>query len=116
MAPNAKLEYLTRFDVKHWVFNAFPEIAIPAIEGKILAKHKRLVGKGAKGLINKDGSLRKPSFTNVDDKIVRAAMANFWKVSDFGRGKRPQNGLMSHSWQALGVLSCYLAKQQAFLL
>lgn len=116
MAPDAKLEYLTRFDVKDWVFRAFPEIAIPAIERKILTKHARLVAKGAKGLINKDGFMRKPSFVNVDDKIVRSAMAHFWKISDFGKGRRPKNGLMSHSWQALGVLSCYLAKQQAFLL
>jgi hypothetical protein len=97
------------------VFRAFPEVAIPAIERKILTKDARLRAEGKPGLKNKDGSMRKPSFTNVDDKIVRASMAQFWKVSDFGKGKRPKNGLMSHSWQALGVLSCYMAKLQAFL-
>jgi hypothetical protein len=115
-APGVILEYVTRYDVKSWVINYFPEVAIPKLEKKIADKDRRLQAQGKRGLRNKDGTLRKPSFRDVDDRIVQAAMVSKWDITDTGPGKRNKYGLSKHSWQALAAGCCFLSKQQPFLL
>lgn len=113
IAHNVKIEYVSRFDVKKWVFDAFPDICLSRINKKIAYRDALFRGKGRKGLRNKDGSLRKPSFTYVDDRIVQAAMVSLWKIPDIGPGKRNKYGLSKHSWQALAAGCCFLAKVEA---
>jgi hypothetical protein len=110
-AFNVKIEYLTRYDVKSWIINTFNSLVFPLLEKRIADKDRRLQVKGKKGLRNKDGSLRKPSFRDVNDRIVQAAMVFRYNFTDTGPGKRNKCGLSKHSWQALAVGCCFLDKQ-----
>lgn len=110
--PRVTLELISRYDVKRWVFDAFPEICLPRIEAKIAYRDKWMKSKGRRGLTNKDGTLRKPSFVFVDDRIVQAAMAFYWKVDKPKPGKKNPSGLKSHNWQALACGTCFWVKYQ----
>jgi hypothetical protein len=109
------LELITRYDVKKWVFDAFPEICLPRLEKKIAYRDGWMKSKGRKGLTNKDGNLRKPSFIFVDDRIVQAAMASYWKIEKPKPGKTNPTGLKTHSWQALAVATCFMIKSREIL-
>lgn len=89
------VELIPRNNVKKWVFDTFPEIVLPTIEGKILKK----------GFVNKDGEPRKPSFVFVDDKIVTDAMKEMYGIKKPPPGKGYEYGLKSHSFQALALAS-----------
>lgn len=94
-------ELITRNEVKLWAFNTYPYIVLERINKKIEYKNKR----------NNDGKLRRPSFVYVDDRIIIAVMKEHWNIGTPKPGKRNGHGLSRHSWQALGVASCYLAKR-----
>lgn len=104
------LHFVPRGDVKYWVYEAFPEIAIPRVEKKMLLVDKTKVRQGKKGLRNKEGIMRKPSFNYVDDRIVAAAMKFLFKVPDAKVGHSNIYGLAKDSWQALGVVACFISK------
>lgn len=89
---------ISRNEVKAFVFNKYGSVAIPEIEKKIAKK----------GGVNKDGKPLKPSFQYVDDRIVKQAMKKHWGIGNPKVGKRNEQGIRTHVWQALGVTTCYL--------
>lgn len=93
-------EAITRNEVKHFVFNQYNELVVPEIEKKIdVMKKKR-----------KDGKAYKPSFHYVGDRIVQMAMQYQWKQGKPKPGKVNSLGIRTHCWQALGVVTLYMAK------
>lgn len=88
---------ITRNEVKAFVFNKYPTVAIPEIEKKIAKK----------GKVNKDGKALKPSFQYVDDRIVKQAMKKHWSIETPKPGKSDKRGIKTHVWQALGAVTCY---------
>ena len=103
--PGIRIEYVARNTIKNWIFKTFPDVAIPRINKKLWLKHNRDIKKGKKGLIKIDGEMREPSFNYVDDRIVCAAMKEFYKMETPKPGKKNSYGLLrnSHAWQALSV-------------
>lgn len=101
----AKIAYklIPRSAVQIWVFRNLPDLVVPRIEKKIRRLDKR----------NKDGELCKPKFVYVDDGIVKAAMKQHWSIPAPKPGHSAMYGLKTHSWQALGVASCYLSSVPA---
>lgn len=90
---------VSRYEVKKWCFDTFPEVCLPIIEKKIRKK----------GFVNKaTGEARKPSFVFVDDKIVTECMKHLYKIPLPKAGKGYDYGLQSHSWQALAVATYFL--------
>lgn len=96
----ARIAYklIPRSAVQVWVYRNLPDLAVPRIEAKILRLDNR----------NKDGELCKPRFIYVDDDIVKAAMKRYWSIPTPKPGHSAMYGLKTHSWQALGVATCYL--------
>lgn len=106
------LAFVARNSVKKWVFDTFPSIVTPRINKKINYLDGWRVGKGKRGLRNKDGELRKASFQFVDDRVVIAALKELYIIPDPKPGKSNKFGLKAHSWQALAVASQFIYKQQ----
>jgi hypothetical protein len=100
------LHFVTRNEVKKWVFDTYPDICIPRIEEKIARLHKWRLNKGMKGFETKSGDLRSPTFVFVDDRIVIAAIKQHLDIPTPKPGKSNQYGLKAHSWQALAV-ACF---------
>jgi hypothetical protein len=51
-----------------------------------------------------------PTFVYVDDRIVANAMRKHWGIKNPTKvGQRAMYNLQTHSWQALGLVSYYLA-------
>jgi hypothetical protein len=109
----------TRSKVRKWVFDAFPDVCIAAIDKKIAyldeyGKRKneelRLAGKKPKyrRYITKSGELRKASFNYVDDRIIIAVMKKLWNIPEPKPFKGNIYGLKEDSWQALALASYYL--------
>lgn len=101
-ALSCDCELVSRFEVKKWVFDTFPEVVVPLIEEK--TRKANMKGK----MMSKDGTPRKPSFISVDDKIVIKAMKSYWEIPEAKRGYGYQYGLKDHSWQALGLATMLL--------
>jgi hypothetical protein len=97
-----RVEMVSRFQVKKWCFDTFPDICIPLINTKI----EKGVLKGK--YIKKDGENRSASFHFVDDRIVTACMTNLWKIEKGKQGRKTPFGLKLHSFQALAVASYQL--------
>lgn len=97
----ADVRLIVRNEVKKWCFDQFPEICIPVIERKIEKK-------GYKNGNSDDP--RKPSFVFVDDKIVMECMKQKYGIPLPPKGKGYRYGLKDHSFQALAVASCFIAK------
>lgn len=91
---------IKRSEIKKFVFDYFPDIVLPKIEKKI----------SRKGLILKDGSPRKPHFVWVSDPIIEVAMRTYWKVEK--PWKRNKYGLLTHSWQALALITCNVLSKE----
>lgn len=107
-------QMIARWEVKEWIFEKFPEIAIPRINKKIAAKGKweacdiktrELIRITKKGHTWKP---RKASFIFVDDRIVIACMKSYWNIATPKPGHSNIFGLKEHSWQALAVASVWL--------
>lgn len=101
-----------RNKVKRWVFNTFPDIVGPRISKRMAAIHGQKVKAGGKGLLRDDGTMRAGSFHYVDDRAVISAVKSWWAIPTPKPGKRSPFGLGSHSWQALGVLSCWMDQRR----
>lgn len=98
----ANVELRSRNEVKKWVFDSFPDVCLPIIEGKIEKK----------GYISAStGEPRKPSFVFVDDKIMTESMKVLYKIPLPKAGKGYDYGLKSHSFQALALASYYYYSQ-----
>jgi hypothetical protein len=98
-----KIEMVSRFQVKKWCFDSFPDVCLPLIDAKIA----KGVLKGK--YINKStGENRPASFHFVDDRIVRQSMTKLWKLEAGKQGRKSPFGLKSHSFQALAVASFLL--------
>lgn len=94
----ANVEVVARSKVKKWCFDTFPFVCNRLIEKKIEKKDQR----------DKDGEFKKPHFFYIDDKCVTECMKHLYKISLPAPGKGYDYGLQTHSWQALGVASCFL--------
>ena len=94
-----EFELIKRSEIKQYVFDSFPELVHPKISKRIERK----------GYVTKDGELRKPQFMWVNDQLVQIAMREHWKVPK--PWSRNKYGLESHSWQALGVATCFINRQ-----
>lgn len=98
-----EIEMVSRFQVKKWCFDTFPDICLPLIDAKI--------AKGAlkgKYISKKTGENRPASFHFVDDRIVTKCMTKLWNLEAGKQGKKSPLGLKSHSFQALAVASFLL--------
>ena len=101
-------ELIPRFEVKLWVFRAFPELVLPRIVKKMTVEDRRREKDGSKRLRNKAGELYKGGFVWVDDRIIQAAMADYWGIKKPKPGKPTQFGLKTHIWQALALISWFI--------
>lgn len=114
-------ELIPRHQVKQWVFVQFKTIAVPEIEKKIIRAGKRAEKKWQEAY---DAAIKKelpepppfkprnsvPTFVYVDDRIVANAMRKWWNIKKPSRpGQRAAYGLKDHSFQALGLVSFFMA-------
>ena len=93
----ANVELMSRFEVKRWVFETFPHIALPLIRKKIEKKDQR----------TSSGQFRTPTMMYVDDKIVMEAMKFHYRIPLPPPGAGYMYGLKEHSWQALALASLH---------
>jgi hypothetical protein len=111
---------VSRGEVREWVFETYPYIAIPRIEKKILYAHERAMKlnaenekagkrKRVRGYMNQDGTMRKPSYVWVDDRIVIACMKLRWDIETPLPGKQNRLGISQHAWQALAIATYWLS-------
>jgi hypothetical protein len=110
----AKVQLITRYEVKKWVFDSFKSVCEPLVDKKILKKAFRSCDISTKEevLMSSDGSRwkgRKASFVYVDDKIVMQAMKHLYNIPMPPPGSGYEYGLKDDSWQALAVASFYYA-------
>lgn len=98
-----------RFDVKRFVFDRFRELCLERIGKKIAYLDDIGERSGRKRYRRKsDGELYKATLHYVDDRIVIAAMKEYWNIKTPKPGKSNEFGLKSHSWQALALGTFYL--------
>lgn len=103
-------ELIPRHQVKQWVFMQFQSIAIPEIEKKIVRTRNRNEKAAKEAEIEFKPRNSVPTFVYVDDRIVANAMRKWWNIQNPSRpGQRAAYGLKDHSWQALGLISYYMA-------
>lgn len=105
-----------RFDVKKWVFNHFGDLILERINSKIEyldVQGERLGRKRYRR--KKDGELYKATMHYVDDRIVIAAMKEYWNIKTPKPGKKNEFGLSSHSWQALAIGTMYMVTSKETL-
>lgn len=94
---------ITRNEVKSFVFNKYNDTVGPDVAKKIAYG----VDSGRMNK-RKNGDSPKPSFIYVDDRIVYRAMMRHWNIDKPKPGRNNVYGIKTHSWQALGVVTCYL--------
>lgn len=102
---------VSRYEVKKWCFDTFPEVCTPIIDKKIEKKMFDACDVITRELIRVDSagkSKRKSSFIHVDDKVVTECMKHLYKIPLPKTGKGYQHGLQTHSWQALAVATYFL--------
>jgi hypothetical protein len=92
------IKLVSRYEVKRWVFDYFPEVCLPAIQKRIDAG----VEKGK--YVYRNGQIRKPSFHFVNDAIVKKSMTKLYGIETL-KGKKNKFGLGAHSFQSLAVAS-----------
>jgi hypothetical protein len=98
-----EFKLIGRSEVKKWIFNEFSDLCVERIDKKIQYLTKLKESKGEKGLRSLDGSLRKASFIFIDDRIVIAAMKEYWSIPTPKPGKTNEYGISAHAWQALAL-------------
>jgi hypothetical protein len=104
---------VTRFEVKKWIFDSFPDVAGPLVKRKIAKKCYEACDIESRGIVmvnDNGGPMRKGSFVYVDDKVVMESMKYLYKIPTPVPGSGYQFGLKDHSWQALGMVSYWLNK------
>lgn len=97
-------QMINRAKVRKFVYDSCFELIIPLVCNKIEKRNTK----------NNDGKNRRPSFVYVDDSMVKKAMRLLWKIPDAPPGKGYIHGLQDHTWQALGLISCFMNESQAF--
>ena len=102
------VRYFGRGKVKKWIFEAFPALCCDRITKKIAYLDDYGEKNGKKRYRNKDGSIRKPSFHFVDDRVVIAAMKELWNIPTPKPGRKNIYGFSAHSWQALALGSYFI--------
>lgn len=99
----ANVKLITRWDVKKWCFENYPDICLPEIKKKMARKKK------------KDDSYdadRTPTAVYVDDKMVKKCMVAEYKIPVPKPGDGYKYGLQDDSWQALGLVTCFRSTRQ----
>ena len=104
-----EFELFPRFDVKRFVFDRFQDLCLERIGKKIAYLDDIGERSGRKRYRKKTGELYKATMHYVDDRIVIAAMKEYWGIETPKPGKSNKYGLKSHSWQALALGTFYLA-------
>ena len=123
---NVKYDIMERWKVKQWCFDNYKAVCLPEIEKNIVrldnyAIHYNEANKDNKGFvkrkryIKKDGSYYSGSFAYVDDRIVIKVMKAHWCIETPKAFKSNPYGLSSHSWQSLGLVTCYIESNMGFL-
>lgn len=102
------VRYVTRGQVKKWIFEQFPELCREKIDKKIAYLDDYGEKKGKKRYRNKDGNLRKATFHWVDDRVTIMAMKKVWDIPTPKPGKKNIYGFAADSWQALATGSYFL--------
>jgi hypothetical protein len=102
---------IPRYEVKMWVYNTFPKIVLPRVTARVALEDRRRLKNDLKRLRTKTGDLYKGNFIWVDDRIIKAAMADHWEIKKPKPGKHTPFGLKDHSWQALGLATMVLRLQ-----
>jgi RNase H-fold protein (predicted Holliday junction resolvase) len=105
-----KTTYVTRGQVKKWVFDSYQEECREYINKKIAYLDDYGERKGRKRYRNKNGELRKATFHWVDDRMVLSVMKKLWSIPTPKPGKKNLYGFSEHSWQALAAGSCFLSR------
>lgn len=103
-----EIQYITRGQVKKWIFGQFNDVSVEKINKRIAYLDGYGEKRGGKRYRNKDGGIRMASFHWVDDRVVISAMKELWNIPTPKPGKSNMYGFSSHSWQALAVGSCFL--------
>lgn len=99
------VELIPRYSVKQWVFIQFKSLAVTYIESKIDYKIKKREKEG------KENKYRdKVTFVWMDDRVIERAMRQHWNIPKVKKvGDVTPYNLRDHSWQALAVVSYYMA-------
>lgn len=104
------VEMVSRYEVKKWVFDTYPQICLPLISDKIDKKMYEACSVETQEEIKVDRrgrSKRKSSFIYVDDRIVIEVMKAAYGLKMPPKGKGYEYGLKTHSFQALGLATCF---------
>lgn len=100
---------IPRWHVKQWVFLQYRAMAETEIS-KNMVRHYALKDKKGLGVpLNKQRTT--PTFVYVDDRIVQKAMRLHWRIEKPKVGSTTPFGLKDHSWQALGLISYFMASR-----
>jgi hypothetical protein len=104
-------ELIPRWKVKQWVFKKYNAMVIPEIIKKIdyARKRKEAIGETV------NSKKQNPSFVYIDDRLVQKAMRKLWNIPIPKVGHTAAYGLKDHSWQALGLISCFLYTSDTFI-
>ena len=117
---------LERWKVKQWCFDNYKDVCLPEIQKNIVRldnyaikynednKDKKVFIK-RKRYIKKDGSYYSGSFAYVDDRIVIKVMKAHWCIETPKAFQSNPYGLSSHSWQSLGLVTCYIESNMGAL-
>lgn len=110
-----KVELVTRYEVKSWIFATFGAVCEPLIDIKIEKKRYEACDMETKQEIRVNGNgttkKRKGSFIYVDDKMVMESMKVMYQIKKPLPGKGYEHGLQTHSFQALGAASFFMTKR-----
>jgi hypothetical protein len=98
-------DLIPRWQVKQWVFLQYKPIVEPLIERKIELAAKRKIKEGKKP---RNAS---PSFVYVDDRMVSAAMREFWKIEKVKKVGQ-EAFIKDHAWSALAVASLHIVSNK----
>lgn len=104
------IELISRYEVKRWVFDTFPEVCLPIIDKKNDKKVFDACDIKTKEIVridDKGRTKRKSSFISVDDKVVTECMKYYFNIKQPKARQRYEYGLQTHSWQALATALCF---------
>lgn len=105
---NAKIELVSRNEIKKWVFDRFNQTILPLVDKRMDKKLFMACDVRTKEIVfvdNYNRPKRKASFVYVNDRCVTEAMKELYGIPKPEPGKGYKYGLMEHSWQALAVAS-----------
>jgi hypothetical protein len=100
-------DLIPRWQVKQWVFLQYRTIVEPLIDRKIELAAQRKIKEGKKP---RNASA---SFVYVDDRMVSAAMREFWKIEKVKKVGQ-EAFLKDHAWSALAVASLHIVSNMPF--